>query len=367
MDIQEIIFYLSKFEFVFYLFILSILFILLSFLFKNNNLKKINLILFSILLSLSISEFVFCITNKPILVKGRHESIYKLNSLKLKRIRHLNILGVCNRIFSEDFNENVDDIIKDKSKIIFDNIIRMYDNTFRYTKRNNNSDTSIVFLGCSFTYGHGLNDNQTLPYCFSEKYNFNINVLNCAIGGMGINTAYNIINSGVLNKLLINNNSNVKYFIYSLINDHIERAFRTSSFNLSDDNYVLDDNKFVRTKEPFGILKIIFKKSYIFNKYLINIINDKNKDFHEQYFIDRTLKVRDLALEKYNAELIIVVWPEVEQKIIERLKEENINLIILDKKFNNNKYKIKNDGHPNEKANKEIAQILFDYINNNKS
>jgi hypothetical protein len=363
----NILFYLSKFEFVFYLFILAIFFTIFSILLKNKYIKKLNLIFFGIFLSLSISELLFCITSCPILVKNRAEHIYKLDDLQLKTLRYLSILGVNDKIVFEDTNTNIDNIIKDKSKIVFDTKVQIYNNSFRYTKGNSNSDISIVFLGCSNTYGSGLNDNQTLPFYFSEKYNFDINVLNCSICGAGINIAYNIINSGVLNKLLINKKSQIKYFIYSAINEHIERSFRIACFDFSDDNFILENGKFVRAKEPLGFLKVIFKKSYIFHKFFIDFINKKNKVFHEQYFVERTIKMKNLAKEKYNAELIVILWPDIEEKIIEKLKKENINLIILDKKFYKEEYRIKNDGHPNEKANKEIAQILFDYINNDKS
>ena len=77
--------------------------------------------------------------------------------------------------------------------------------------------------------------------------------------------------------------------------------------------------------------------------------------------------MKNIIKEKYDAELIIILWPDIKwpdikQKMVESLKD--IDIIALDKKFENEEYSIKNDGHPNWKANEEIAQILFDYINN---
>lgn len=240
----------------------------------------------------------------------------------------------------------------------------MYNNGFRYTKCDINSKISIIFLGCSLTFGHGVSDDQTLPYYFSEKYDFKYNIVNFAIGGAGTNLAFNIINSSDIINKFVKKESEIKYFIYTIIDDHIERNFRTSSFNFAEDNYKLTDDKFSRPYEPFGFLKVIFKNSYIFNKCFLHIINEKNKEFHEQYLVDTVLEMKGIVKDKYNAELIIVLWPNVRTNIVNKLKDQRLNIIELDKKFENEEYKIKNDGHPNAKANKEIARILFDYINN---
>src|SRR5690242_12950529 len=42
------------------------------------------------------------------------------------------------------------------------------DDGFRITPNNSSTGNTINFLGCSFTFGEGLNDDQTLPYYVSE-------------------------------------------------------------------------------------------------------------------------------------------------------------------------------------------------------
>ena len=48
-----------------------------------------------------------------------------------------------------------------------------------------------------------------------------------------------------------------------------------------------------------------------------------------------------------------------------KLKGTNLDLIALPDKFNSQEegYRIKIDGHPTAKANEEIAQILYNHIN----
>ena len=354
-------YYLSKFYFAFIFFFISIIFILLAYFFKR--IKVINFILSGIFLALFIFEFTLASINPPLSDKNDlMNSIFFNNSSakEVTTIRHIK------EVSGKEYQlKDITKIIQNNSDVVFDVIYTTYKNyRFRYTKGNKDSNTSIVFLGCSLVFGHGVNDNQTLPYYFSKKYDFKYNVLNFGISGTGTNLALNIINSTNLINKFIPKKSKIKYFIYTVIDDHIERNFKILNFNACTDNLILVDGKFSRIKEPFGIFIVVFKKSYIFNKTFLNLINTKNRTFHEQYLINSILKIKNIVKQKYDAQLIVILWPNVTNKIIENLKEKNINVIALDKKFENEEYSIKNDGHPNWKANEEIAQILFDYINN---
>ena len=104
-----------------------------------------------------------------------------------------------------------------------------------------------------------------------------------------------------------------------MIDDHIERNFKILNFNACTDNLILVDGKFSRIKEPFGIFIVVFKKSYIFNKTFLNLINTKNRTFHEQYLINSILKIKNIVKQKYDAQLIVILWPNVTNKIIENL------------------------------------------------
>ena len=342
---QEIFDYLSKFEFSFYLLICSLVFVFFSDIIKQKNIKLLVLSLFGIMISLFLFEIFFAIYMPTIFC--RKNNSFNIDNLDTKTIKV--------RASNTKREKN------DKEQFMYYQCTT-YSNLFRYTQSNLNSQDGFVFIGCSFTYGVGLDDKETLPYYFSQLYNFDKFVINCSMGGRGTNFAFNIMESDIVYKF--NKDVKIKYFIYSVIQDQIARNFNVSGFYLNDDNFILENGKFVRAKEPLGFLKVIFKESYIFHRFFIDFINNENKEFYKQYFIDTVIKMKKLALEKYNAELIVVLWPDIEQQIIEKLKKENINTIVLNKKFEEDEYKIVKDSHPNAKANKEIAKILFDYINN---
>ncbi|MDD3053492.1 MAG: hypothetical protein PHG84_03710 [Endomicrobiaceae bacterium] len=258
------------------------------------------------------------------------------------------------------FNENIDFELKnDSNKLIAESKYSIFTNGFRQTACNLNAEKTYVFLGCSFTFGEFLNDNETLPYNFSKLLNFESNVLNCGVRGHGTNRTLSILNSGIINR--INNNAKVEHFFYSIINDHIRRNFRVTAGDSSSDNWLYKDGKWTRVSQPFGNIKVFFAKSYIFRKIFVDLIEKKYSNFYAYYLIDSLVEIDKIIRDEYNSKLTIIVWPEFTEKFITKLKETNIDLVFLPKDFK--KYEKGYYEHPNPKSNEEIAEILYNHIN----
>ncbi|MCR4662286.1 MAG: hypothetical protein K5622_00170 [Endomicrobiaceae bacterium] len=245
---------------------------------------------------------------------------------------------------------------------IFDVYYSSYSNGFRYTEGNEKSTDTYVFLGCSFTFGDGLNDDETLPYYFSELYDFEKNVLNCGQKGHSSNTALNILNNKIF-LLFMDEKSKIKHCFYSLMQDHIYRNFRVLC-NEPSDCYILKDKKYVITNTLVKF-KCLFARSYIFRKVFLPVIDEKFRQYYEDYLINSLEEINKIIEEKYNSKFTIIVWPEYYgDTFIDKLKETNLDLIFLPEYFDSEEdYRIKYDLHPTAKANKEIAEILYNHIN----
>jgi len=232
---------------------------------------------------------------------------------------------------------------------------------FRDTKCNHNSDNIYVFLGCSFTFGSGLKYDETLPYFFSKKTNFKNNILNCGLKSRSSNSALNVLKNNCIDEFT--DKKNVKHFFYSLIYDHILR-----NFNLFDckanDNWVFENNKWKRLKQPFGNIKIIFARSYIFQKIFLPMVEKRNKIFYYNHLLEDLKRIDKIVREKYNSKLTIIVWPDCvsDEYLFNSLQKLNFDIIVLPKYFYDQTYRIKGDNHPNAKANEEIAGILIEHL-----
>jgi len=354
---------LFNYEFICVFLFCSIIVLLISILIKKQTVRKILIVLFSVFLVLfafeiflsfvmltpNIENFRFYINN----IDGNTYVIKEIEYFDKNNKRHKR------RLKEQDFN------IKDYTdcNFIFNQNYSLYGNDFRVTKCNNNSEDVFLFLGCSFTFGDALDDFGTLPYNFSKLYNFEKNIINCGASANSSNTALNIINNELYLPLINNKNSKIKHCFYSLIDDHIYRNFRYEGFCL--DGYLYRDNKWY-IPTAIGKIKWIFARSYIFRKVFAPIIDELFGKYYEKYMINSLKEINEIIEGKYKAKMTIIVWPDYYKKnFIKKLKETNLDLIFLPNKFNSyEEYKIKNNGHPTAKANEEIAQILYNHINN---
>ena len=358
---QIIIEHFFNYEFVYIFLSISIIFLSISIFIKQNIVKRVSIILFSIFFMLFIFDFVLSfymgkpnlkyyglyldyIENIDLIIKDREFEFLDNDNQKYKKIR---------------VRDNFD--IQKINNMVSCKIYSTYSNGFRYTKCNKNAEQTYIFLGCSFFWGDCLKDDETSPYNFSKLYNFKKNIINCGVEGQAINTTLNILNNECF-KPLMNENSKIEHFFYLMIEDHIYRNFRYEGDCL--DGFLYKNDKFY-IPTTLGKIKYIFARSYIFKKIVVPFIDKYFEEYYKNYMIESFEEMNKIVQEKYNSKLTILIWPnDYGERFINKLKRTSLDLIFLPEYFNNyGEYKIKHDGHPTAKANEEIAKMLYEHIN----
>ena len=306
--------------------------------------------------------FDYCNVQKKIkLPIPRKENKYIINAryLQNKKTKNIEEQYSINSFVEKQDNDNYD--------IIFDSKYTMYENhygEFRYTLCNENSKEAYIFLGCSFTFGDGCGDNETLPYYFSELFNFKKNVINLGVPGKSTNTALNILNNNVFDELLIPQ-TKIKYFFYSLIEDHIIRNF---SKVYAQDYYLYKGDNFSYINAPFSKIENLFLHSYIFQKIFYHKLKKYNYQYYENYMIKSLKEMDKIIKDKYKSKLVVLLWnnnyKEYSDNFLKQIKNSQLDYIFLPDGLNiqDNMYKSTYDLHPRYKANKEIAEILYNHI-----
>lgn len=79
--------------------------------------------------------------------------------------------------------------------LIYDVVYSIRPDHFRVTPGNGSGPQRVNFLGCSITFGEGLNDDQTLPYYFAQRLP-GVDVQNFAFSGYGPQQALAILQRG---------------------------------------------------------------------------------------------------------------------------------------------------------------------------
>ena len=229
---------------------------------------------------------------------------------------------------------------------------------------------SIWFMGCSFTHGWSLNNNETFPWLIQERFP-EYHIENFGIGGHGILQALLQLKQ----ELAINHKPKLIFLCYASFHD--ERNVLLSSWRKS----LSPNQKLGKLSPPYarvseGKLKIDYaEKLYTpwpLNKYsaLINTLEDTYYQY-EDYLIncqDVTKAIINEIKTICKEQEITFVLTNIHntsntKKVSDYVKKMGVNVtdisVDLTLKQNNN---LPHDGHPSAKANFYYANKLELYI-----
>lgn len=232
----------------------------------------------------------------------------------------------------------------------------------------------IIFLGCSITFGEGVNDSETLPYKLGALEH--LSTLN--LGGIGYGTHH--VYKLFLDKYAHVNNSN-KMFIYTMIPDHVLRAGGLypwsggPSFRLAGDSLVYSgslpaiSDRTAYYASLFGCYSLV--KDMVLGLEQRSRINRISKeDYQKAYLMIRNMSRYATAT---GGNFLLLFWDGpspaddadkrfrslMEAKLAD-LKKGGIHIIrvsdIIDAK--DPRYYIPGDGHPNPLGYDTVARYL---------
>ena len=242
---------------------------------------------------------------------------------------------------------------------------------------------AAVFFGDSFTFGEGVNDNETLPFMFEEFSEGKYISYNFGFHGYGPHQMLRIIETGLLDKIIPDKKPSVA--IYQALINHVERSaggypyilwdvegpkYRLSAAGTPEYIGRFIDNPSHKDKRLY--IRIL-NESYLLNRTGIihKLFGSERTNEDIELFIGIINQTKKLLKEKYGAELYVVVWPDINDKdsshVINELKNNQINVITVDKIFMKykdppEKYRIEADYHPTRLAHERIARYLLEHI-----
>lgn len=256
---------------------------------------------------------------------------------------------------------------------VFDVIQTIDSMGLRLTPGGVRSDASpILFLGCSFTFGTGLGDHETLPYFFQAQSASDVKAINMAYNGYGAHQMLAILEEELEQTLL--KSQIPKAAIYSAIPDHAFRGtlWREEAFG---PRYVFDRQGDLIKEgtfqyNPSSGFKLL-AKSHLARRFVFRRDHSKPDDIN--IFIAMVKKSSQLFAERYNAPFYCLLWDELNTEpglyntILTLLKKSNINVIEIKDILPNyketpEKYLLYGDNHPNALANRLISEYLSELI-----
>ena len=297
-------------------------------------------------------------------------------------------------------------ILKESNKTIYNATYTNDKNGWRATP-NSNLDSTKCFLlfGDSFTYGEGINDNETLAFYISKATGQKYRIYNFGFHGYGAHQALALLKSGEVQKVLSKDKKCDEIIaLYESLPTHIARTSGFSAWEKGNKNaprFSIENGKVVWINSPQNLVqdssKYSHKKKRDFKtrlndslksrkekSYLYQLFYKPNKyAYKEQYnelFFAVLEEMRAELRAQFGSDLVFLLWDsnnlskelEIQESsaIIKWLKSNDMRYFLIsqmidDYKQNRLKYGIHAcDTHPNALANEKIAEFLADKIKN---
>lgn len=234
----------------------------------------------------------------------------------------------------------------------------------------------ISFFGCSWVFGEGLNDNETLPF-YVNTHSVGIKTKNLGYHGFGVNQALEILVSDT-NKL----KSNINFLLTAPWHE-IRSACKTS-YSTDAPKYIINENdSLVRSgscPHPYGDFGIISKIASRSN--LINLIREivlsKNTSRDDDFRLYLKIISRMYQISTDNNQIFVIGFVKADEiyfkgstysnkRIFQELQkrsDEVIDLTLANKSENlNSQYFIHpEDKHPSALANYKRAKIIIPFF-----
>ena len=231
----------------------------------------------------------------------------------------------------------------------------------------------VLLFGCSFTFGYGLEDNETWPWQLGELLGPKWRVSNYAYNGFGPQQMLTLLEEGLIEAPVSSKRAALFLAIEGQIPRNAGLLFRHSiRYALRDDGHLERDG--FTTDSPYTILFLL--PGYFNGSQLVRHLSGCLTQFfvkrHHDDFVKSYLAILEesarLLREKYNTPLTILLWPDVEyleaelqQRGIATLRARSLlpdwdtagDAYCIDPRW---------ERHPSSKATRELAEGLAAYF-----
>ena len=267
-------------------------------------------------------------------------------------------------------------------KVIYDARYSIGPDGFRLTRSSTDpaADTT-VFLGDSYTYGDGLNDQDALPQQYAAAGGYRQRVINAAFSGYGTHQVLRLLQSDRLDGRL---GGGRRTFVYPMIEEHLRRLDGRGPLEwMGTPRYVLDHGlpRLVGRHYPGleGGLLGMASTSALFTALTNQSMLEPSAQSPE-LFGAMTKAARDLARTRYGADFRVLLWDEPilrdagdpdrsrrRAAMVDRIAAElsrrgvifwRISSLIPDYRDHMTAYIIQGSGHPSAALNHRLANEL---------
>jgi hypothetical protein len=224
---------------------------------------------------------------------------------------------------------------------------------------------AVVFFGCSYTFGDGIDDQQSLPWQFAEASGHRFDVVNAGHSGHGAHQMLRMLETDHLAARLPRG---VARAFYSAMDHHPARAAGLAAWDLEGPRYELEGDG-VAWRGPFlghGPALLVKGAQSLFGSRWLPPWRDRPVDppVDEERWVRIVSRAATLARERWGAPLTTIMWDANSaggERMAALLRERGLDVLPVSSILPTGKGPadlIPDDWHPTPATNAHIARAL---------
>ncbi|MGC1679504.1 MAG: hypothetical protein WA740_18370, partial [Candidatus Binataceae bacterium] len=221
----------------------------------------------------------------------------------------------------------------------------------------------VVFFGCSFMFGHGVKDDETLPYYFVQEAKGTFEGFNFAGDGWGPHQMLREIETGFVWRVA----GRPELAIYEAIPDHLRRVAGRAPWE-DGPKYELCRGSEACYSGPFHTAAYATCRRWVDRSWIVRFFENHSEQLSRPsdipLFVAVLKRTRSL-LEENGTHFVILLWDQNElgKAMIKTLRANQFDVIALSSIVPESDLKkgllTQADRHPSPAANKAIATYLW--------
>ena len=258
--------------------------------------------------------------------------------------------------------------------LLYDVIYSIDANGLRTHPPSDNEPTSsVLFLGCSYTFGSGVQDAETMPFFFQQLSKGCFKAINLGYEGYGPHQMLAILEHELEENV-------VKYLppefaIYQAIPEHVGRCVGKNGYDLYGPKYVLNEDSNLIHIGPFHryfVANFItgLTRSHVLRKSMFTPQEITLRDI--ELFVAIVEEAARLFEERHGGQFYVLLWPgdsDWYPELLSQLRACSVGLIEIedilpDARENKARYRIRSpfENHPDPLTHKRIADYLLHFL-----
>lgn len=253
---------------------------------------------------------------------------------------------------------------KHDGRLLYDVRYTIDRNGLRWTPGARKKGRAIVFFGGSFTFGEGVEDDETMPASVAKWLRGRTPVVNAGFHGYGPHQMLRALETKRLDPLLADG---VEHVVYQGIDGHVMRSAGRATWDVAGPAYALEEGEVVYAgpfRSPASALLAKAANRFGPSRDLLQWWLDADDDQVErdrERYLEIVARAAEIVRDRWGAGFTVVYWDRSDDDLGDRLRERGLDVLLVSEAFDGQpwqRFVLTADRHPNPRGHSMIGRSV---------